>query len=91
MRNWPKTEPTTYADWCLNRIAAALEQLVELNAPSAPPVVTELADDFPGRETLAEAGILYYETLPRTGAELAAAGLDGPTANRILTRMKVEG
>lgn len=85
MRNWPKTEPTTYADWCLNRIATALERLVELNAPSAPPDVTELAEDFPGREALAEAGILYYETLPRTGAELAAVGLDGRTANRVLS------
>lgn len=90
MRNWPKTEPTTYADWCLNRIATALERLVELNAPSPPPDVTELAEDFPGREALAEAGILYYETLPRTGAELAAVGLDGPTANRVLTRLRAE-
>ena len=62
---------------------------MELNAPPAPDLV-ELAEDFPGREALLEAGVVYRKTVPLTGEGLAALGLDGPTVNRILTRLKAE-
>ena len=77
----------SWADWCLGRIATALERLAAANDPAPGEL---LPDDFPGLVELHEAGILHYEALPRTGPGLAMAGLDGVVISRILTRLKAE-
>lgn len=92
---WKGQRPTTYADYCLDRIATALEVWVmglqtAKQEPAAEPG-TPLPEDFPGLIELHEAGIVYLERLPRKGSELAGLGLDAPTINRILTRLKADG
>ena len=74
----------------LERIAVALERWVDsvVGADEAEEPGRLLPEDFPGREMLAEAGVLCYETLPRKGVELAALGLDGVTVNQVLVRLK---
>ncbi len=74
----------------LERLAAAVERWVD-GADEVEEPGTPLPGDFPGREALAEAGVVYYEMLPRKGAELAALGLDGPTVNQVLVRLKRDG
>lgn len=91
MADWKGLKPTTYADWCLGRIATALEAIAAATAPPAEEPGTPLPEDFPGREVLAEAGVLYLERVPRKGYDLAALGLDGPTVNRVMTWLKVNG
>lgn len=51
-------------------------------------VGTPLPGDFPGVEALAEAGIVYLETVPRDGDALVAIpGIGKATAGKILTRL----
>ena len=89
--------PTTYADWCLDRIATALEVVASLEvlARQQPAVAVDegtlLPDDLPGREALAAAGIGVMEKLPRKAAALEALGLDSGTIGRLLTWLKVNG
>jgi hypothetical protein len=94
--------PTSYADWCLNRIATAVEaaatalevlvmaQQMARQEPAAEPG-TSLPDDLPGREALEAAGISSMEKLPRKGGELERLGLDGQMVSRILTWLRVNG
>lgn len=72
----------------LERMAVALERLVELNAPAAGEPGTPLPEEFPGREALAQQGIIYLESVPRKGDELTALGLDGRTVNRVLSYLR---
>lgn len=72
----------------LERVAAALERMADGDAAEPG---TLLPDDFPGREALAERGIVYLESVPRQGAALMALGLDGAIVNRMLTRLKRDG
>ena len=87
--------PTTYADWCLDRIATALEVIalsrVTVGKEPEAAAETPLPEDMPGREALIAAGIASMEKLPRKGAELEKLGLDGFTVSRILTWLKVNG
>lgn len=88
----------SYADWCLDRIATALEVIASVASlgvlarqqPAAEPG-TPLPEEFPGREALEEAGVIYLEGLPRKGPELERLGLDGLTVGRVLTWLKVNG
>lgn len=95
-RDWATLGPTTYEGWCLDRIATALEVLAlgqqpaQEEKPAAEPG-TPLPEDFPGRERLAEAGIVYLEALPRKGEKLAALGLNGLEINRALSYVKAVG
>ena len=58
--------------------------------PEPKPEPTPLPEDFPGYDALTEAGIIYYETVPRRGEELVKIPGIGPaTANKILTWVKV--
>jgi hypothetical protein len=80
----------------LERIAVALERWVDavdgVDEPEeAEEARTLLPEDFPGREMLAMRGVIYLEDLPRTGARLAALGLDGVTVNQVLVRLKRDG
>jgi len=63
---------------------------IVLKEPERPsPVLTLLPSDFPGKEALEADGIIYLETVPRTGAELTAInGIGAATANKILTWFK---
>jgi len=88
-RDWGEQQPGSYSEWCLNRIASALETMAAAGTEAQPDLV-ELAEDFPGREQLAEAGVIFLDDVPATGAGLAGLGLDGMTVNRILTRLKTE-
>lgn len=85
-------QPATYADWCLDRVATALEAIAAgLGTPEAEPEPgTLLPEDFPGREVLEEAGVIYLEGVPRTGALLEALGLSAQDAVRVLVRQKME-
>jgi len=93
--------PVTVSDIYLAAILDRLDQLVQsppveysvevdpkvivLKEPEKSPL-TPLPADFPGKDTLEEAGIIYLETVPRTGAELTAInGVGVVTANKILT------
>jgi hypothetical protein len=91
MTDWAGHEPITYAEYCLNRLAVALEKLAAYNAPPAREPGAPLPDDFPGREALAEVGIVYLEDVPKSSVELADMGLDGRTISRVLTWQKVNG
>lgn len=56
-------------------------ELVELRGMPIP-------DDFPGAEALAEAGIIFLETVPRDGDALVAIpGIGKATAGKILARL----
>ncbi len=58
--------------------------LTPLSEP-ARPQMTPLPDDFPAKDKLAAAGILYLETVPRDGDDLVAIeGIGQVTAGRIL-------
>lgn len=87
--------PESYADWCLDRIATALEVLVMAQQMArqepAGAAETALPDDMPGRATLVAAGVSSMEKLPRKGPELEKLGLDGQTVSRVLTWLKVNG
>jgi len=63
---------------------------IVLKEPEKPaPVLARLPDDFPGKDALEADGIIYLETVPRTGAELTAIdGVGVVTANKILTWLK---
>lgn len=92
MRDWAKLGPTTFEGWCLDRIATALEVMAlgarpQQERPADEPG-TPLPEDFPGRERLAEAGIIYLEALPRKGERLAALGLNALEINRALSYVK---
>ena len=53
-------------------------------------VYTPLPDDLPGKDALNEAGIVYLENVPTTGAALVVIpGIGNATANKILTWFKV--
>lgn len=80
--------PVTYADFCLGSIATSLEQIAEALAPK-PPKMTPLPDDFPARDALHEAGIVWLEHVPKTAAALEAMGLDGASIHRLLTWQRV--
>jgi len=64
--------------------------VVALKEPKKPePVYTPIPDDFPGKDALEEAGVLYLETVPRLGADLIEIdGIGKATANKILTWFK---
>lgn len=83
-------QPTTFADLCLERIAAALEAYVALITPEPEPEGEQLPEDLPGREALQAAGVAHLEKVPTTGPELEALGIDVRTVNRILTWFKME-
>lgn len=93
MRDWATLGPTTFEGWCLDRIATALEVLAlgaqpaQEEQPAAKPG-TPLPEDFPGREKLAEAGVIYVEALPRKGEKLAALGLSALEINRVMSYVK---
>jgi len=60
---------------------------IELKEPM--PVYTSIPADFPGKDVLNGAGIIYLENVPRDGVELTAiSGIGRATANRILTWFK---
>lgn len=90
------SRPVTYQDMYLNDIALSLRQVVvalgQQNTPATnirEPLGTPLPDDFPGKMALEKAGIIYLESVPRTGAALTAvSGIGGATANQILTWFK---
>lgn len=89
------SHPANYADWCLDRIATALEVIALSRATAGKDpegaAETPLPEDLPGREALAAAGVIYLEALPRKGPELEKLGLDGLTVSRVLTWLKVNG
>lgn len=94
--DWAAAEPSSYTEWCLGRIANALEAAVWVMEQGRPaqeerPAVepgTPLPEDFPAREKLAEAGVIYLEALPRKGERLAALGLNALEINRVLSYVK---
>lgn len=66
--------------------STAPAELTVIREPA--PLGTPLPDDFPGIEALAEAGIVYLETVPRDGDALVAIpGIGKATAGKILTRL----
>lgn len=95
MGNLPRPVTTTEI-----YLAAMLDELRQMNArqssPAEPPPVlvqlkeparpqTPLPSDFPGRDKLAAAGILFVEDVPRDGDQLVAIeGIGQVTAGRIL-------
>ncbi len=85
-------QPATYADWCLDRVATALEAIAAgLGTPEAESELgTPLPEDFPGRDLLHEAGVAYLESVPRTGALLEALGLSAQDVVRVLVWQKME-
>jgi hypothetical protein len=64
--------------------------VVVLKEPEKPePVYTLLPDDFPGKDALEEAGVIYLEDVPQLGADLVEIpGIGRATANKILTWFK---
>lgn len=53
---------------------------------------TPLPDDYPGKDALEAAGVVYVESVPKTGNELTAiSGIGSATANKILTYQKTNG
>jgi hypothetical protein len=64
---------------------------IELKEPEklVEPVYTPLPDNFPGKDALKEAGVIYLESVPRLGADLVEInGIGAATANKILTWFK---
>lgn len=97
MANLPR--PVTASDFYLAAILDELRQMKDrLPSPAATPEpgltplseparpqMTPLPDDFPARDKLAAAGILYLETVPRDGDALVAIkGIGTATAGQIL-------
>lgn len=87
--NRPEPRAEFFSDWCLDRIATALERIADAKAPPLPPQGTPLPDDFPARDELEAAGIVHLENVPKKASGLAALGLDGTAINRVLTWLKV--
>ena len=75
----------------LRGIEAALAQMVVARIEQATADLTPgtpLPEDFPGREVLLEQGVIYLESVPRTGEALAQLGLGPREINRIISRMR---
>ncbi len=99
MSDKPLPRPVSTTDFYL---AAILGELQKLNAPQPADDTglvdlreparqyTPLPEDFPGRDSLLEAGIDALEDVPRKGKDLTAVSGIGPvTANQILTWFEV--
>ena len=99
----PVTVADIYLEAVLDELKAIKLQLVQPEPEPEPELVDgdeielkELAQDkprifknFPGHDALAEAGIIYMEDVPETGADLVAIpGIGNATANKILTWFK---
>lgn len=84
--------PVTTVEVYLYDIAFSLRELVDaLQQPPLPPsaepelIGTPLPEDFPGRDALAEAGIITLEEVPTDGDALVAIkGIGQVTAGQIL-------
>jgi hypothetical protein len=104
MSDFSNYKPVTASEFYWERIAKAAEELVALQKAQqqtatpdsglTPLRETEemgspLPADFPGKDALEAAGVIYLETVPRKGAELTAIpGIGAATANKILTWLK---
>lgn len=96
MSDKPLPRPVTATDHYLAAILGELKAqrpsvnndgLVALREPSSPG--SPLPDDFPGLDALAEAGIVYLETVPRDGDALVAIpGIGKATAGKILAALQ---
>jgi len=91
--------PVTATEDYLNDIALSLRKLVASKEPGPDPkieidirepmqVKVPLPRDFPAFDILHDAGIDYYDDVPKTGMELVEiSGIGHAKANQILTRL----
>lgn len=95
----PVTTTELYLAAILDELRGVAEQLAAqqaageigdlLSIREVDPPGTLLPDDFPGRDALHEAGIIYLETVPNDGDALVSIpGIGKATAGKILAALR---